>query len=179
VFNSPARIPRALTPCQYMECEISFRLTRDLPTRKEEYSQQEVFDALEGCAAFELVDSRFKNLDSAMKNTPYQFYADHIANGAMVFGAWRKDWQKFDFTKTRVSMKQGSRTIIEKIGGRPTGNPALPAVVLANLRRDTTGLKAGYLVVTGSFTGFHPVELNVPVIGEFEGFGTMEATIVG
>ena len=49
VFNSPARVPRALTPCQYMECEISFRLTRDLPTRKEEYSQQEVFDALEGC----------------------------------------------------------------------------------------------------------------------------------
>jgi len=33
--------------------------------------------------------------------------------------------------------------------------------------------------VTGSFTGFHPVELNVPVTGEFEGFGTMEATIVG
>src|SRR6185503_2965776 len=29
VFNSPARVPRTLTPCQYMECEISFRLTRD------------------------------------------------------------------------------------------------------------------------------------------------------
>jgi 2-keto-4-pentenoate hydratase len=37
----------------------------------------------------------------------------------------------------------------------------------------------GHLIVTGSFTGFHPVELNVPVKGEFEGFGTMEATIVG
>ena len=33
VFTSPARIPRALTPSQYMECEISFRLTRDLPPR--------------------------------------------------------------------------------------------------------------------------------------------------
>jgi 2-keto-4-pentenoate hydratase len=41
------------------------------------------------------------------------------------------------------------------------------------------GLKAGTFVVTGSFTGFHPVELNKPVVGEFEGFGTMEATIVG
>src|ERR1700710_1711028 len=28
VFNSPARIPRALIPSQYLECEISFRLTR-------------------------------------------------------------------------------------------------------------------------------------------------------
>jgi 2-keto-4-pentenoate hydratase len=179
VFHSPARVPRALTPCQYMECEISFRLMRDLPARAAEYSEAEVFDALEGCAAFELVDSRFKDLKSAMEKTPYEFYADHIANGAMVFGAFRKDWQKFDFSKTRVSMKQGSRTIIEKTGGHPTGNPAKPAVVLANLRRGSTGLKAGTFIVTGSFTGFHPVELNQPVTGEFDGFGTMEATIVG
>ena len=76
-------------------------------------------------------------------------------------------------------MRQGSRTIIEKTGGHPTGNPAIPAVVLANLRRATTGLQAGWIVVTGSFTGFHPVALNQPVVGEFEGFGTMEAAIVG
>src|SRR5207237_9379323 len=85
---------------------------------------------------------------------------------------------KFDFTKTPVSLKQGARTIIAKTGGHPTGNPAIPAVVLANLRRGTTALKAGTLVVTGSFTGFHPVELNEPVVGEFDGFVTMEATIV-
>jgi 2-keto-4-pentenoate hydratase len=76
-------------------------------------------------------------------------------------------------------MKQGSKTIIEKTGGHPTGNPARPAVVLANLRRSTTGLKAGTFVVTGSFTGYHPVAINQPVTGEFDGFGTMEATIVG
>ena len=39
VFTSPARVPRALTPSQYMECEISFRLTRDLPARQDEYSE--------------------------------------------------------------------------------------------------------------------------------------------
>ena len=178
-FTSPARIPLALVPSQYMECEISFRLTRDLPPRGAAYTEREVFDALEACAAFEAVDCRFKDLAGTMAKAPYDFYADHIAAGAMVFGAFGKDWQKFDFTKTKVSMKQGSRTIIEKTGGHPTGNPAMPAVVLANLRRTTTGLKAGWMVVTGSFTGFHPVALNEPVRGEFEGFGTMEATIVG
>ena len=178
VFTSPARVPRSLTPSQTMECEISFRLTRDLPARPDEYAEQEVFDALEACAAFELVDSRFRDLKSAMEQAPYEFYADHIANGAMVFGRFRNDWQRFDFTKARVSMKQGSKTIVEKTGGHPTGNPARPAVVLANLRRGTTGLKAGWFIVTGSFTGFHPVALDRPVIGEFEGFGTMEATIV-
>src|SRR4029078_13281349 len=111
IFHSPARDPRALTPSQYMECEISFRLIRDLPPRTAEYSEAEVFDALEACPAFELVDSRFRNLNSAMKSTPYEFYADHIANGAMVFGAFRKDWQRFDFTRTRVTMRQGAKTI--------------------------------------------------------------------
>jgi 2-keto-4-pentenoate hydratase len=178
-FNSPARIPLALVPSKYLECEISFRLTRDLPPRDTAYSEQEVFDALEACPAFEAVDSRFKDLAATMAKSPYDFYADHIAAGAMVFGPFRKDWQSFDFTKVRISMKQGVRTIIEKIGGHPTGNPAIPVVVLANMRRTTTGLKAGWMVVTGSFTGFHPVDLNEPVTGEFEGFGTMEATIVG
>jgi 2-keto-4-pentenoate hydratase len=178
VFTSPARVPVALVPSCYMECEISFRLARDLPPRAATYAEDEVFDALEACAAFELVDSRFRDLKSAMEKTPYEFYADHIANGAMVFGAFRKDWQRFDFSKTRVAMKQGSRTIIEKTGGHPTGNPAVPAVVLANLRRSTGGLKAGTIVVTGSFTGYHPVAVNQPVTGEFDGFSTMEATIV-
>ena len=178
-FTSTARIPRALVPSQYMECEISFRLTRDLPPRAAEYTEAEVFDALEACPAFEAVDSRFKDLAATMANTPHDFYADHIAAGAMVFGAFRRDWQRFDFTKMRVTMKQGSRTIIEKTGGHPTGNPAIPALVLANLRRTTTGLKAGSMIVTGSFTGYHPVALNEPVTGEFEGFGTMQATIVG
>ena len=177
-FASPARILRALVPSQYMECEISFRLRRDLPPRSSDYSEQEVFDALEACCAFEAVDCRFKDLASTMAKSPYDFYADHIAAGAMVFGTFRNDWQTFDFTNTKVSLKQGARTIIEKTGGHPTGNPAVPAVVLANMRRTTTGLKAGWIVVTGSFTGFHPVELNQPVRGEFEGFGTMEATIV-
>ena len=178
-FTSPARIPRALVPSQYMECEISFRLTRDLPPRAAAYSEQEVFDSLEACVAFEAVDCRFKDLAGTMATSPYDFYADHIAAGAMVFGAFRNDWQDVDFTRIKVSMKQGGRTIIEKTGGHPTGNPAIPAMVLANLRRTTTGLKAGWIVVTGSFTGFHPVELNQAVLGEFEGFGTMEATIAG
>jgi 2-keto-4-pentenoate hydratase len=179
VFTSPARIPRALTPSCCMECEISFRVVRELPPRGTPYSEQEVFDALEACAAFELVDSRFRDLKTAMEKTPYEFYADHIANGAMVFGAFRRDWQKFDFGAMRVSMKQGSRIMIEKTGGHPTVNPAKPAAVLANIRRTTTGLAAGTLVVTGSFTGYHTVEVETPVIGEFDGFGTMEATIVG
>ena len=163
-----------------MECEISFRLTRDLPPRGDEYSEAEVFDALEACAAFELVDSRFRDLKSAMEQTPYEFYADHIANGAMVFGAFRKDWQTFDFTKTRVSMKQGGQDHHRK-DRRPSDRQsgASPPWCWPTCAAAPPGSRPAAFIVTGSFTGFHPVELNQPVTGEFEGFGTMEATIVG
>jgi 2-keto-4-pentenoate hydratase len=177
VFTSPARVPLALVPSQFMECEISFRLIRDLPPRSAEYSQAEVFDALEACPAFELVDSRFRDLKTAMDRAPYEFYADHIANGAMVVGEFRRDWQHFDFTTMRVTMRQGGRVIVDKTGGHPTGNPAVPVMVLANLRRRSDGLRAGAIIVTGSFTGYHPVVPNEPVTGEFEGFGAMTATI--
>src|SRR4051812_46934393 len=33
-FHSPARVPAALSQKRYMECEISFRLVRDLPPRE-------------------------------------------------------------------------------------------------------------------------------------------------
>ena len=88
-FTSPARIPCALVPSRYLECEISFRLTRDLPPRATDYSEQEVFDSLEACVAFEAVDCRFKDLAATMAKAPYDFYADHIAAGAMVFGEFR------------------------------------------------------------------------------------------
>ena len=162
-----------------MECEISFRLTRDLPARSAEYSEQEVFDALEACAAFELVDSRFRDLKSAMENTPYEFYADHIANGAMVFGAFRKDWQKFDFSKTRVSMKQGD-THHHRKDRRPSDRQSGEA------RRGAGQLRRAHDRAQGRHFHRHRLVHRLSSgraqqagDGEFEGFGTMEATIVG
>ena len=180
VFTSPARVPRALTPSQYMECEISFRLTRDLPARRDEYSEQEVFDALEACAAFELVDSRFRDLKSAMEQ-----HALRILR--------RPHRQRRHGVRTlpqglaEVRLHQDPRV---DEAGRHRPSSKRPAAIRPAIRPSppwcwptcgaaTTGLKAGTFIVTGSFTGFHPVELNQPVTGEFEGFGTMEATIVG
>jgi 2-keto-4-pentenoate hydratase len=43
--------------------------------------------------------------------------------------------------------------------------------------RQGTGMKAGGIVLTGSFTGFHPVEAGRPVTGSFDGFGEVSAQI--
>jgi 2-keto-4-pentenoate hydratase len=177
VFTSPARIPRAVSPSLYMEGEIMFRLTRDLPARAADYSEQEVFDALEGCAAIEAVDSRFKDLAAVMKASLMDMHADHISHGAMILGEFQQRWRDVDFGKTRVTLRQGSRTIVDRIGGHPTVNPSKPVVVLANIMRKEKGLAAGTIVATGSFTAFHPIAPDQAVTGEFDGFGTVEATI--
>ena len=90
-------MPRALVPSQIHGMRDQLPADARPAGARAPYAEQEVFDALEACPAFEMVDSRFRDLKSAMESTPYEFYADHIANGAMVFGAFRKDWQKFDF----------------------------------------------------------------------------------
>ena len=178
-FISPARIPRALVPSQYMECEISFRLTRDLPPRAAAYSEPEVFDALEAAP-------RSRRSIAASRTSPPPWRSRRTISTPTTSPPAR--WCSANSARTgrssisprpRCRSSRAHAPSSRKCGGHPTGNPAIPAVVLANLRRTTTGLKAGWIVVTGSFTGFHPVALNEPVRGEFEGFGTMEATIVG
>ena len=140
--HEPGRVPRCLTPCQYMECEISFRLTRDLPPRQRGILRRRGVRRAGGCAAFELVDSRFRDLNAAMKNTPYEFYADHIANGAMVFGAFRKDWQSFDFAKTRV--RCGRAAGPSSKDRRPSDRqPGAACRGAGQSPAQTTGLKAG------------------------------------
>ena len=47
---------------------------------------------------------------------------------------------------------------------------------VANAMRRGRGLRAGELLVTGSFSGFFEVEPEVPVTAEFEGFGVAQAT---
>jgi len=114
-FNSPARIPAALVPSKYMECEISFRLLRDLPPRATDYSEQEVSDALEACPALEAVDCRFKDLAATMAKSPYDFYADHIAAGAMVFGAFRKDCRNSISPRPRCRSSRASAPSSKKL----------------------------------------------------------------
>ena len=113
-----------------------------------------------------------------MKTSLMDMHADHISHGAMVLGRVSAALAHVDFGQTRVTLQQGSRTIVDRIGGHPTVNPGKPVVVLANIMRKERGLAAGTIVATGSFTSFHPVAPDQAVVGEFDGFGTVEATIV-
>lgn len=184
VLSSPARVPVAFAPSRFIEPEITFRLTRDLPPRAKLYRPDEVADAVEACPSFEIIATRFDTSQRTLRDmlnqraTMVEAYADHITSGAFVIGPPMKAWRDVDFAKMRVTMKAGDKTIVEGIGGHAFIDPFLPVVILANELRDKGGLKTGQFVATGSFSGYFPVELNQRIVAEFEHIGRVEATFV-
>jgi 2-keto-4-pentenoate hydratase len=182
LFESPARVPLALTPSRRIEPEISFRLTRDLPPRAAPYRPDEVAAALVACPSLEIIDTRFDTsvrtiramLDD--KRTRLEAMADHNTTGAYVTGTPREDWQAFDFAALRAVMRTPSRVIVDTVGGHAFVDPFLPCIVLVNALRHRQGVRAGELLVTGSFSGFFEVQADEPVTVDFVGFGRAEAT---
>jgi len=184
VFASPARVPLSLCPNRRIESEICFRLTADLPARKRQYSPAECAEAMNACAGLELVDTRFDTSHRSIrqmldqKATKLEVFADHNTTGAFVVGTERPDWQEFDFAELRLVMTAGGKVLFETVGGHAFTDPFLPAVVLVNRMRHRGGMTKGQILVTGSFTSFAEVEVGVPVVADFKGFGTAEATYV-
>ena len=182
LFASPARVPLPLTPSLRIEPEISFRLTHDLPARERAYRAHEVAEALVACPSLEIVDTRFDTTRRTIrqmlddKASRLEAMADHNTTGAYITAEGRADWQDFDFATMRAVMRTPQRVIVETVGGHAFWDPFLPCVVLANWMRRTRGLRAGELLVTGSFCGFFEVEPDVEVTAEFEGFGIARAT---
>ena len=182
LFRSPARVPLSLTPSLRIEPEISFRLRRDLPARAAPYRAAEVADAIVACPSLEIIDTRFdtgrRTIRQMLDNpkSKLEAMADHNTTGAYVTAAGRDDWQDFDFAAMRMVMRTSKRVIVESIGGHAFVDPFLPCVVLANEMRHRGGMRAGELLVTGSFSGFFEVEPDEPVTADFVGFGTAEAT---
>jgi len=184
LMASPARVPLSLTSALRIEPEISFRLTADLPARAKPYRAGEVAEVLVACPSLELIDTRFDTTKRTIRQMlddrrgRLEAMADHNTTGAYITAEGRTDWQGFDFAAMRVVMRTPKRVLVDHVGGHAFADPFLPCVVIANTMRHRGGLRAGELLVTGSFTGFFEVAADEPVTAEFEGFGSAEATYV-
>ncbi len=182
IFESPARVPPAITHALLIEPEIAFRVLHDLPPRAAPYQPEEVAEAVVACPALELNDTRFDTAHRTIRQildnraTILEAHADHQTSGAFVVGAPRADWRTFDFAAQPVVMRQGDNVLVDRVGGHALSDPFLPAVVLVNGLRRNDGVKTGQILATGSFSGFFPVAADRPVTVDFKGFGSAEAT---
>ncbi len=173
IHSSPARVPVAEVPQCGVEGEVAFVFRRDLPARAAAYTRDEVAGAVDACAAIELVTSRYRDSDKASN---LEKLADCISNGAFVRAAPLAGWRDLELGKLKVTLTVNGETVLEQVGGHPTGDPLGVAVVLANMMREQGGVRAGQFVTCGSCTGLRYLKPGDVCGVRFEGLGAAEVT---
>lgn len=171
LLASPATLPACLVPLLGIEAEIAFRFDDDLPPRTAPYSEGEVAAATTAVVAIEVVATRF----ISYAETPLlDRTADCMSNGALVVGTARPDWRSVDLEGIEATLRVNGAVLVQTRGGHAAGHPLGPAVVLVNALRAGSGVRAGQVITTGSFTGLRHVRPGDRVMAEFAGFGTAE-----
>jgi len=168
IFTDGAAISSAGMAMIGVEAEIAFRFDQALPPRERAYERAEVEAAATAFPAIEIVDSRYRDYHG----TPViERAADFMSNGAFVSGTARDDWRSFDLAKLEACLAIDGAEVVRQIGGHAAGDPLDPAIALCNRLRLSSGIAAGQVVTTGTFTGLQFAKPNSVVSAVFAGFG--------
>ena len=151
IYRSPARIRAADFVRLGIECEIAFKMARDLPpTGGAAYPRDTVARCVAAMApAFELVDDR--GAIDYLKVGPLQLAAENTWNAGLVLGPEIAAWQQFDLGRLRGTLRFAGMQDSSGWGRDILGNPLDTLTWLANeLPRRGAFLKAGDWILTGS-----------------------------
>lgn len=157
-----------------IEPEIVFMLNKDLPARAEDYTEQEIDEAIGGCyMALELMQSRFHD-DAG--NEFAESLADCMINQGLFIGpeidkALAYAASEINLTVTQKEV-EGEDTVKSLAGKHPNPLPQLPVYWLINFmsKRGTT-FKKGEAITTGSYKGIVEVDFDKPTEIVYEGLG--------
>lgn len=147
-----------------IEPEIAFRFRRDLPSRSEAYTEQEIITGLSGAhLALELIQNRYLASEEA---SYLEHLADCLFNQGLYIGPEITLDQAFsaseiEFTLTTSSDPSTSDSpAFKKLSGKhPNKQPQLPLFWLVNfLSQQGIDIKAGQLVITSSYAGVIEVQ---------------------
>lgn len=169
ILADGSQVAATLVPLLGVEAEIAFRLDRALPPRPQEYTYEEVAESVTALPAIEVVDSRFRGYP----NVPFlDRTADFMSNGAFIRGEPRADWRRHDLVSLDAELTIDGRTIVRCTGGHPAKDPLLPAVALVNELRARSGIDAGMIITTGTYTGLQFAKPGNTIVATFHGFGS-------
>jgi 2-keto-4-pentenoate hydratase len=159
-----------------IEPEIAYILKTDLPPRGTPYSEEEVRAAIGSThLVLELIGARYADI------TGYSFpemLADRLQNQGVFIGPeidqpWEKEMGTFPIT---ITGKNG--VVSTHKGVHPNEHPFKPFFWLANfLNTRQTGLRAGQVVITGSYDGVIPVPFDEELTFQFGDNGTLTTTL--
>jgi 2-keto-4-pentenoate hydratase len=175
IHHSSVQLDSKILPMLSIESEIGFRFNKPLPKRDTDYSREEVSAAIDAFPAIELLNSRYTDTS---KRSQLERVADCFIQGGVVCGEPRADWRSIDFSRQSVKLVVDGATIANNTGTHPTGDPVGSVVALVNRLRQGTGVQAGQLMITGTWTGISSVKANSRVEVLFDGFKPLKAQFV-
>jgi 2-keto-4-pentenoate hydratase len=140
-----------------LECEVALKLGRDIDGKDPALAPATILNAVEAChIACEIIDGRY---EAPMSLGVPTLLADDFFHAGFVLGPANPDWRTLDYRTLEGS--------IEINGARVSGNAAdtLDAIsamlwLARKLAESGTKLRAGEIVLTGSFT--RPVPIALP-----------------
>ncbi|MBV9860352.1 MAG: 2-keto-4-pentenoate hydratase [Alphaproteobacteria bacterium] len=175
IHPSPAALPARNFRLLGIECEIGFRVTRDLSKRAQPYSRDEILAAVALHPTIEVVDSRYADFRSLDR---LSVLADNFSNGALVYGAAVPDaeWQGIDLAHPPIEVTANGKPFADCTGLR-TGDPIrLLTAVLNHAAAERGGAPAGTFVTTGTHTGMVFTEPGARIVADYGRLGRVEVS---
>lgn len=170
LHRSPKRFGPKDLLTRGLECEVAFRIARDLPPRGKPYSTDAVADAVATMhPSIEVVNGHFENwLDLPMPIV----LADNGTDGPLVCGEGTADWRRIDRINLPVILRVNDRIAAEGKGANALGDPLKALTWLANaLNAKGLGLKAGETVNTGTCAKLIPAKPGDKAVATFGPLG--------
>ena len=171
---SPARFAMPANAFRTVEGEVAFMLGRDLPTRSQGYSEDEIWDAMATLhVGIEVLESSFID---RRKISEHAVLGDLLNNGAYCYGPAVQDWRGLDVATPSASIWIDGKEVRRAKAGTPGGHPKRLLTWLANhAAARGLPLKAGMIITTGSHTGMLDAPPRATVAVRLDGIG--EATL--
>lgn len=153
-----------------IEPELAFRLGSDLPPDADFEAVAAAIDST--FVAAEIIDSRVRDWDIRLVDT----VADNASCGAVILGAELKNVPVCDLPGVAACMRIGGEVVGEGTGAAVMDHPLHPLVWLARtLGEQNVTLRAGDLILTGSFCGAAPVAAGDTVTVSYGDLGSLTA----
>jgi 2-keto-4-pentenoate hydratase len=151
LHRGPARLRGDAFLTRGIECEVAFRMARDLPPRGHAYTVEEVADTVAAMLpAIEVVNAHF--IDWLALDLP-SVIADNGTDGALVCGVEQTDWRVIDRVNLPVTLFVNAQVVAAGRGRNALGDPLAALTWLANtLSARGQGLQAGEIINTGTCT---------------------------
>lgn len=173
VFEDGAQIEVSRFIAPKVEPELAFILGRDLAA---DATIEDVYDAVASThLAVEIIDSRVRDWNIRLVDT----VADNASCGAVILDRTPVDISVEDLPQVTAVMSIGGEVSGSGTGADVMGHPLAPLHWLAGvLGQQGVPLKAGDIVLTGSFCGAAPVIAGQSVDVNYGPYGRLSATFI-